>query len=96
MKSMQEKRRDALHRLQGRQERAVAELERLLADRKHMEKTAPKNGAVLIKHGLLAGFSVKDQKNALDSHISMLQADVDRRARELQHLKNMTGQHNAR
>lgn len=87
MKTMQEKRKDALYRLQGRQEQAEAKLAELKADRKKMEKTAPKNGDVLIKHGLLAGFTVKEQKEAVDSRIEMYEKDVARRAAEIRNLQ---------
>lgn len=89
MKTIEVKRKEALDRLLSRQERAIAKLEEVKADRKKMEKTAPKNGDVLVKHGLLAGFSVKDQKDAVDRHIEMLQKDVDKRAKEIQHLRNL-------
>lgn len=44
---------------------------------------------MLIKHGLLAGFSVKDQKDAMDRHIEMVQRIVDRRAREISHMQTL-------
>ena len=89
MKPLKEKRKDALMRMIARQQRDEAKLHDLKTDRKNMEKTAPKNGDVLIKHGLLAGFSVKDQKAAMDSHIDQVQRIVDRRAKEIQHLRSL-------
>lgn len=76
-------------RMIRRQQTDEAKLLELKKDRKHMEKTAPKNGDVLIKHGLLAGFSVKDQKDAMDRHIEMVQRIVDRRAREISHMQTL-------
>jgi len=81
MKTMQEKRRDALHRLQGRQETREAELAELVKGRKAMEG----------KNGITA-----DMKARRDEHIVSKQNDVARRAREIQHLKNVSSQHNAR
>lgn len=89
MKTQDVKRQEALSRLLIRQEQAEAKLAVVKADRKKMERTAPQNGDVLIKHGLLAGFSVKDQKDSVDRHIEMLQRDVDRRAKDIQHLRNL-------
>lgn len=80
MKTKDTKRHEALDRLLSRQESAIAKLEEVKADRKKMEKTAPKNGGVLVKNGLLAGFSVKDQKDAVDRHIEMLWKEVGARS----------------
>lgn len=89
MKTTETKRKEALWRLERRQEQAEAKLAELKKDRKNMEKTAPKNGDVLIKHGLLAGFSVKDQKEAVDRHIEQMEGIVARRAKEIQHLRSL-------
>jgi hypothetical protein len=89
MKAIQARRSEALKRMKLTQDREMSKLADAIKDRKHMEKTAPKNGEVLIKHGLLAGFCVKDQKASLDGHIAQLERNVAKRLRDMLHLESV-------
>lgn len=80
MKTMQEKRTDALHRFQGKQEAREAELAELVKGRKAMEG----------QRGITS-----DMKARRDEHIASVQNDVARRAKEIQHLKAVISQSKA-
>lgn len=89
MKPLHEKRKDALMRMITRQRQDESKLLELKADFKKMVKMAPKDSSVLIKHGLVAGFSVKEQQEAISRHIDMVQRAVDRRSKEILHMQHL-------
>jgi len=77
-----------------RQQTDETKLLELKADQKKLEKAGPHN-KVVIDRGLLAGFTVGEQKESLARHIEMVQRTVDRRNQEINHLKVLISQNNA-
>ena len=86
MKDKQEKRKDALFRLQRQQAGDITKLSELRAQLAELDKRAPQR-KVLVRAGLFAGFSTDDQKDAVRGHIAMVGRDVVWRAKEIVNLQ---------
>lgn len=89
MKSLQEKRKDALMRMLRYQQRDESRLMDARQDLEAMDRRGPKDDHIRVKYGVLAGFTCGDVRDALKSRIESLLRITQKRDKEIRYLKRL-------